>query len=123
MACSGDNVVLLLLSKVDELNSISGYTDCEVSVLFLLRMSLSVEKLINTEYVYVEVVSALSEVTIHYVNEVVLLISFVVAQCCRVDCLSIGDTVQRPCVRDLSNGVQGSDETILLCAVCRVSSR
>ena len=94
MACSGDNVVLLLLSKVDELNSISGYTDCEVSVLFLLRMSLSVEKLINTEYVYVEVVSALSEVTIHYVNEVVLLISFVVAQCCRVDCLSIGDTVE-----------------------------
>ncbi len=59
VASSGDNVVLLLLSKVDELNSISGYTDCEVSVLFLLRMCLCVEELLNTEYVYVEVVSAL----------------------------------------------------------------
>ena len=59
VASSGDNVVLLLLCKVDELNCISGYTDSEVSVLFLLRMCLCIEELLNTEYVNVEVVSTL----------------------------------------------------------------
>lgn len=42
MAGSCDNVILLLLGQADELNSITGYTDGEVSVLRLLRMSLCV---------------------------------------------------------------------------------
>ena len=122
VACSGDNVVLLLLREVDELNSISGYTDREVSVLFLLRMCLCVEELLNTEYVYVEVVSTLCEITVENVNEVVLLVCFGVTESRRVDRLSIGDTVERPYIRDLRYRVQGSDETVLLCAVCRVST-
>ena len=32
MECSADNIHLLFLSKVDELNSVSRYTNCEVNV-------------------------------------------------------------------------------------------
>ena len=42
MAGSCDNIILLLLGQADKLNSITGYTDGEVSVLRLLRMSLCI---------------------------------------------------------------------------------
>ena len=42
MAGSCDNVILLFLGQADELNSVTRYTDGEVSVLRLLRMSLCV---------------------------------------------------------------------------------
>ena len=42
MAGSCDNIILLFLGQADELNSVTRYTDGEVSVLRLLRMSLCV---------------------------------------------------------------------------------
>ena len=42
MAGSCDNVILLFFGQADELNSVTRYTDGEVSVLRLLRMSLCV---------------------------------------------------------------------------------
>ena len=42
MAGSCDNVILLFLSQADELNSVTGYTNGEVSVFRLLRMCLCV---------------------------------------------------------------------------------
>ena len=42
MAGSCDNVILLFLGQADELNSVTRYTDGEVSVLRLLRMSLCI---------------------------------------------------------------------------------
>ena len=70
VASSCDNVELLLSGKVDELNCITGYTDCEVCVLFLLGVLHSVDELLLTEYVYVEVVCTLIKVTVEYVNQV-----------------------------------------------------
>ena len=70
VASSCDNVELLLSGKVDELNCITGYTDCEVCVLFLLGVLHSVDELLFTEYVYIEVVCALIKVTVQYVNQV-----------------------------------------------------
>ena len=62
MECSGDNVVLLLLSKLDEVYCISGNTDSELRI--VLRVLLSIEKSITCEYVNVEVVAALNCITV-----------------------------------------------------------
>ena len=64
VAGSCDNVELLLSGKVDELNCITGYTDCEVCVFRFLRMFHSVDQFFCTEYVYVQVMCTLIEVTI-----------------------------------------------------------
>ena len=64
MAGSGDYIHLLLSCQVDELNSVTGYTDCEVCVLLFLRMLHSVDQFLFTEYVYVQVMSTLIKVTV-----------------------------------------------------------
>ena len=60
--CSGDNVVLLLLGKLDEVYCISGNTDSELRI--VLGVLLSIEKSITCEYVNVEVVAALNCITV-----------------------------------------------------------
>ena len=62
MECSGDNVVLLLLGKLDEVYCISGNTDSELRI--VLGVLLSIEKSITCEYVNVEVVAALNCITV-----------------------------------------------------------
>ena len=52
--------------------------------------------------------SALIEVSVHNLYQVVDTLLSVVAQCIRVDGLSIGNTIQSPLVRKLCNRVQGS---------------
>ena len=89
MASSLDNVELLFTCKIDELNCVTGYTDCEVSVFFLLRMFHSIDKLLCTKYVYVEVVSTLCKVTVKCIYEVINSLFSVVSESIRVDCLSI----------------------------------
>ena len=76
MECSVDNIELLLTCKRDKLNSVSRYTDCEVSVLWLIWVLHSIQKLILTEYVYVQVVSAFGEVTIHHCHQIFYAILF-----------------------------------------------
>ena len=49
MAGTGDDVQLLFLGQVDELNGITGNTDGEVGVLFLLRVLHSVDQLLGAE--------------------------------------------------------------------------
>ena len=70
MECSVDNIELLLTCKRDKLNSVSRYTDCEVSVLWLIWVLHSIQKLILTEYVYVQVVSALIKVSVKYMYQI-----------------------------------------------------
>ena len=69
--CSGDNVILLLRCEVYKTYSVAGYTDREVSVFRVLRISLDLFEDLSAKYVYVEVVSALIEVTVYNSNEVV----------------------------------------------------
>ncbi len=94
MAGSCDNIQLLFTSQVDELNSISGYTDCEVCVFRFLRMFHSVDQFFCTEYVYVQVMCTLIEVTIQDVYQVVDSFVIVMTQCARADGLCIRDTIQ-----------------------------
>ena len=70
MAGSGNNIQLLLSCKVDELNSISGYTDCEVCILFFFRMFHSVDQFLFTKYVYIEVMSTLIKVSVKYMYQI-----------------------------------------------------
>ena len=46
-----DNVHLLLFGQINELHSVTGYTDGEVCVLFFLRMLHSVDKLLLAKHV------------------------------------------------------------------------
>ena len=50
MSLTSDYVELLLTRQVDELNSVTTYTDGEVLVLFLLRVLHRILELVDTEY-------------------------------------------------------------------------
>ena len=93
MAGSGDNIQLLLSCKVDEFNCISGYTDCEVCVLFFFRMFHCIDQFFFTKYINVEVMSTLVKVSVKYMNKVLCTFFFCMSQSIRVDGLSIGDTI------------------------------
>ena len=81
MCLTCNNVFLLLAGKVDELNCVTADTDSEVCILFLLWVFHSVDELFNTEYVYVQVVCATAEVSVHYTNESICAFLVVLAQC------------------------------------------
>ena len=108
MECTADNVHLLFLSKVDELNCISRYTDGEVSVLRLFRMLHSVDQLITGEYVDINVVSTILEVSIQGHNQVRDTLLFVVTKSVWVYGLCIRDTVKSELIRNLSYRVKRS---------------
>ena len=54
---SGDNIILLLGSQLDEVYRITGYADCQLRV--FLRMLLSVQQHISVQNVYVQMMAAL----------------------------------------------------------------
>ena len=66
MSLTSDYVELLLTCQVDELNCVTTYTDGEVLVLFLLWVLHRILELVDTEYVHIQVVRTLVEVTIQY---------------------------------------------------------
>ena len=117
MAGSCDNIQLLLSGQVDEFYSVTGYTDGEVCVLRFLRMLHSVDELLGTEYVYVQMMSTLIEVAVQNVSQVESTLFVIMAQCARVDGLGIGNTVQSQLIRQFCNRVQGSQKTVFLCSV------
>ena len=123
VAGSGNNIHLLLSGQVDEFYSVTRYTDGEVCVLRFLRMLHSVDELLGTEYVYVQMMSTLIEVAVQNVSQVESTLFVIMAQCARVDGLGIGNTVQSQLIRQFCNRVQGSQKTGLLCSVGGVSSR
>ena len=92
MAGSGNNIQLLLSCKVDEFNGISGYTDCEVCILFFFRMFHSINQFFFTEYVNIEVMSTLIKVSVKHTNKVLCTFFFCMSQSIMFDGLSIGDT-------------------------------
>ena len=98
MAGSGDNIQLLLSCKVDEFNCISGYTDCEVCVLFFFRMFHCIDQFFFTKYINVKVMSTLVKVSVKYMNKVLCTFFFCMSQSIRVDGLSIGDSVKSICL-------------------------
>ena len=120
MAGTGNNIHLLLTGQVNKLHGVTGYTDGEVCILFLLRMLHGVDQLLFTEHIHVQVMCALIEVAIHHLYQVVDALLLVMADGVRVDGLGVGDTVQCPLIRQLSNGVQRGQQAVLLCAVSRV---
>ena len=107
VAGTSDNVELLLTGKVDELNSVAGDADGEVSVLGLLGMLHGVLELLDAKDVDVEVVSAVGEVAVHDVHEVGDALLVIVAKGRRVDGLRVGDAVQSVLVGELGHGVEG----------------
>lgn len=49
----------------------------------------SIDELFCTEYVYIEVVCTLIEVTVKYIYKVVYTLVIIVTECIRADCLCI----------------------------------
>ena len=116
MAGSGNNI-LLLSCKVNEFNSISGYTDCEVCILFFFRMFHSIDQFFFTEYVNIEVMSTLIKVSVKYTNKVLCTFFFCMSQSIRIDGLSIGDSVTGIFIVQFCNRVEGSKKSVLLCTL------
>ena len=116
-------VHLLLFCQVDEFNCIAGYTDCEVCILRFLRVLHCVDQFFGSEYVYVQVMCTLLEVSVQNVYQVLGTLFVVVAKCARVDGLGVGDSVQSVLIRQFCYRVQGSKKSALLCAVAWDSSR
>jgi hypothetical protein len=74
---SGDNVCLLLGSKLDEVYCVSGNADGELRI--VLGMLLSIEKSVSVENVNVKMVATLGSITIKKVYKVINL-------CCSCFC-------------------------------------
>ena len=87
-------VHLLLFCQVDEFNCITGYTDREVCILRFLRVLHCVDQFFGSEYVYVQVMCTLLEVSVQNVYQVLGTLFVVMAKCARVDGLGVGDSVQ-----------------------------
>jgi len=80
-------------------------------------------QLIKTEYVHVEVMSALIKISVENMDKVVLSLILRMSESTRSDRLSVGDSVESVLIRKLCDGVQGSEKTILLSAVGRSCAR
>ena len=63
-----DNLQLMLAAQFDEVHSVTRYTDCELRI--LLGVFHCIHKHLAVEYVHVQVVSTLGEVTVHHSNKV-----------------------------------------------------
>ena len=83
----------------------------------------SVKKFFCSEYVDVQMVSTLREVSVHNIYQVVNAFLRSMSDCIRVDGLGVRDSVKCPFVRQLGNGVQGSKKSVLFCTVAWVCSR
>ena len=122
MASSCNDIQLLLSCQINEFNSITGNADREVCILRFLRVLHCVDQFFGSEYVYVQVMCTLLEVSVQNVYQVLGTLFVVVAECARVDGLGVGDSVQSVLIRQFCYRVQGSKKSALLCAVRRVSS-
>ena len=103
MACSCNNIKLLLSCEVNELNRISGYTDCEVSIFLFLRMLHGINKFLGAEYIDIEVMCTLFKISVHYADKVVNSFAVIMSECIRMNSLCIGNTVKRIFIRKLGN--------------------
>ena len=87
------HIKLLLFCQVDELNCIAGYTDCEVCILFFLRMLHCINKLFFAKYIDIQMMCTLIKVSVHYIYKVIDSFLLVVSKCARIDGLCIGNTI------------------------------
>ena len=122
MAGSGNNIQLLLSCQIDKFNSITGNTDSEVCILLFFRMLHSIDQFLFSKYIYIQMMCALVEISIQYVNKVICTLLITVSKCIRIDCLSIGNSIQCILIVKFCNRVQGSKKSVLLCAVGWVST-
>ena len=98
VAGSGNYIHLLFLCQVNKLHCIAGYADGKVGVLLLLRMVHSVNELLRSEHVYIQMVRTLVKIAVHHLNQIFNALRLIMAQCIRIDGLGVGDTVQRPLI-------------------------
>ena len=68
MECSADNIHLLLAGQLDEVHRVSGNTDSQLRI--FLRMLHRIEQSGSVKHIDIEMVSAVSEVTIEQADEV-----------------------------------------------------
>ena len=101
VAGSCNDIELLLSCQVNELDRITADTDREVCIFGFLRMLHCIIEFFRTEYIDIEVMRTLVEVTVKHAYQVVLALIIIVAECARADRLRIGDTVKCIFVRQL----------------------
>lgn len=123
MGAARDDIELLLARQVDELHGIAGHADREIRVLRFLRMLHAVDELIDAENIDVEVMRTLAEVAVHDAHERRDAVLLRVAERLGRDGLRVRDAVERVLIRQFRDGVQRSQEAVLLGAVRRVRAR
>ena len=123
MRAARDHVELLFAGEVYELDRIARNADGEVCVLRFLGVFHAVAQLVHAENVDVEVVSALIEVAVEDVPEVIDALLKAVSEGVGADGLGVRDTVERVGIGQLSNGIQRGEQTVLLGSVGRVRAR
>ena len=69
METTRDNLQLMLAAQLDEVYCVSTYTDSKLRIFF--RMNHSVFQHFTVQYVYVQVVCTLHEVSVHHSNQVI----------------------------------------------------
>ena len=123
MTCSCNYVHLLFSCQVDEFYCITRYTDCKVCVLWFLRMLHSIDELLCTEYINIQVMCSLMEVTIQYVYQIFCTLFITMTERIWADCLCIRDSIKSKLVWKLSHRVQRCKKSALLCSVRWVCTR
>ena len=117
MAGTCNYIILLFFGQIDKFNGITGYTNRKVCVFFFFRMFLCIQQFFFSKYIDIQVMCSLIEVSVKYLNQIVLTLILIMSQCVRINRLRIGNSIQSPVIWEFSNGVQGSKQTILLCSV------
>ncbi len=104
---AGDNVQLLFFGQVDEFDGVTGYTDGKVRIFLFFGMFHSVNQLFGAEYVDVQMMSALIEITVHDLYKIADTFRLGMAEGIGMNRLGIGNAVQRPMIGQFGNGIQG----------------
>ena len=76
-----------------------------------------INQLFCTEYIYIQMMGILCKISVKNLNQVILAFLCFMSKCIRINGLGIGNSIQRPMIRNLCNRVQGSQKSVLLCTI------
>ena len=82
----------------------------------------TVDQLLCSEYIDVEVMRTAVEITVHDTDQGILPLLEHMTKCLRADGLRVGNSIQRVFIRYLRNGVERCQKAFLLCTVGWISA-
>ena len=123
VSVSCDDIELLFTGQIDELDCITGNTDCKVGIFWFFRMFHCIIESIQAKYVDIQMMCTLAEIAIQYIDKLMLTFFIRMTKSGRRNCLCVGNTIQCIFIWNLGNGVQRGKQTVLFCTIGRVCTR